>query len=416
MSNEWTQAKLGEVVDFLAGFAFKSEHYTEQPVGPRLCLGANVAPGAPDWSKLRYWPRSMCAGVDRYLLAEGDVVLAMDRPWIPDGLKVFRFYRAHAPALLVQRVARMRGTQLVDAGYLYALLRHPGFTEYILGVQTGTTVPHISAAQILNYGVRLPPLDEQRRIAAILGALDDKIELNRRMSQTLDEMAQTMFKSWFIDFDGHDDLVEGEFGWVPRVWAVGTLADLADLNPESWSTKTRPPSIRYVDLSNTKWGAIEAVTNYLASDAPSRAQRVLRAGDSIVGTVRPGNGSYAFVGSDGFTGSTGFAVLRPKRPASASFVYLAATRRENIERLAHLADGGAYPAVRPELVAATPSVLPSSTDMVRFAEVADPLLRRIAANRAESRTLTTVRDTLLPKLISGELRVPDAEAAVSEAM
>lgn len=263
--------------------------------------------------------------------------------------------------------------------------------------------------------VPLPPLDEQRRIAAVLGALDDKIELNRKMNRTLEEMAQAIFKSWFIDFDGHDDLVDSEIGPVPRGWEVGTLGDLADLNPESWNKLTRPASISYVDLSNTKWGAIEAVTEFQAGDAPSRAQRVLRPRDTIVGTVRPGNGSYALVARSGLTGSTGFAVLRPKDPESAPMIYLAATRRENIDRLAHLADGGAYPAVRPEIVAATPTVVPPAAALAGFAANVDPLLQRVATNRAESRTLADLRDTLLPKLISGELRVPEAEALVEAA-
>jgi type I restriction enzyme S subunit len=97
-------------------------------------------------------------------------------------------------------------------------------------------------------------------------------------------------------------------------------------------------------------------------------------------------------------------------------VYLAATRSENIDRLAHLADGGAYPAVRPEIVAATPVVVAPDDVLTRFAALADPLLDRFAANLVESDTLATLRDTLLPKLISGELRVPEAEAAVSEAL
>src|SRR5574338_242899 len=108
--------------------------------------------------------------------------------------------------------------------------------------------------------------------------------------------------------------------------------------------------IRYVDLANTKWGRIEAVTVHEAHEAPSRAQRVLRPGDTIVGTVRPGNGSYAFIATDGLTGSTGFAVLRPRTSQYESFVYLASTAADNIDVLQHLADGGAYPAVRPDIV------------------------------------------------------------------
>ena len=116
------------------------------------------------------------------------------------------------------------------------------------------------------------------------------------------------------------------------------------------------------------------VTSYKQPDAPSRAQRVLRPRDTLVGTVRPGNGSYAFILEDGLTGSTGFAVLRPLRIEYAEFVYLAATAVDNIDALSHLSDGGAYPAVRPEVVAATQLVKPGDNVIERFSRITGPLL------------------------------------------
>lgn len=193
---------------------------------------------------------------------------------------------------------------------------------------------------------------------------------------------------------------------------MGALAEFASLNPESWSRETRRGTIDYVDLSNTKWGRIEAVTRYAEETAPSRAQRVLRPGDTIIGTVRPGNGSYALVSEDGLTGSTGFAVLRPVKAEYAEFVYVSATAAENIEALSRLADGGAYPAVRPEVVSATEVIKPGDDIIQAFSRVSGTLLAKIADNEHESRTLAAVRDTLLPKLISGELRVKDAEHIV----
>jgi type I restriction enzyme S subunit len=293
---------------------------------------------------------------------------------------------------------------------------------------SGTTHQTIYFPEVKAFHVCLPPLDEQRAIAHVLGTLDDKIELNRRMNETLEAMARALFKSWFVDFDpvcakaeGRDPglpkrladlfparLVDSELGEIPEGWEVGSIADFASLNPETWSKNTRPDLINYVDLSNTKWGGIETITPYTQQDAPSRAQRVLCQRDTIVGTVRPGNGSYAFIAEDGLTGSTGFAVLRPRRIEYAEFVYLAATATENIEALAHLADGGAYPAVRPEVVAATRVVRPDDRVLDHFARAARPLLAKMAQNERESRTLAALRDTLLPKLVSGELRVKDA--------
>lgn len=114
------------------------------------------------------------------------------------------------------------------------------------------------------------------------------------------------------------------------------------------------------------------------------------------------------------TGSTGFAVMRPNNPRDRGFVWCAATSPENIERLAHLADGGAYPAVRPDAVAATETVIPDATVLAAFETIISPHLDMIEANKRESRTLARTRDLLLPRLMSGELRVSEAERLASE--
>lgn len=135
-----------------------------------------------------------------------------------------------------------------------------------------------------------------------------------------------------------------------------------------------------------------------------------------MGTVRPGNGSYPFVSERGLTGSTGFAVLQPNTSQYAGFVYLAATAAENLDALALLADGGAYPAVRSEVVAATPVVRSDTHVLRRFSAASGPLLAKMAHNERESRTLAALRVALLPKLVSGELRIQHAEKFMENAL
>jgi type I restriction enzyme S subunit len=208
-----------------------------------------------------------------------------------------------------------------------------------------------------------------------------------------------------------DSFEESELGEIPRGWRTATLADVCVLNPESWSRQTRPSVIKYVDLSNTKWGRIEAVAHYPCNEAPSRAQRVLMIGDTIVGTVRPGNGSYALVSVQGLTGSTGFAVLRPLGLTYAEFVYLAATSRDNIDVLSHLADGGAYPAVSPDDILATPVARAPDDLLERFSGVVRGLLAQVSRGDSENHMLVAIRDALLPRLLSGDLPNTDSEPA-----
>jgi type I restriction enzyme S subunit len=324
---------------------------------------------------------------------------------------------------------------LADPLFVYYFFRSPSGRQELLRHASTVGTPGIGQplTSLRSIRIRLPPLSEQRAIAATLGALDDKIELNRRINETLEAIARTIFRAWFVDFDPvrakaegrepwgmdaataalfPDSFVESELGPVPAGWEMRTLSAFASLNPESWSKNTRPDTIEYVDLSNTKWGRIEATVMYARDDAPSRAQRVLRSGDTIVGTVRPGNGSYAFIAQGGLTGSTGFAVLRPNLPEHREFVYIAATTTDNIAALAHLADGAAYPAVRPDVVAEMPIVAPTDPVVTRFSETANPLLIKVALNERESRILTKLRDTLLPGLVSGGVRVPLASGGL----
>ena len=296
---------------------------------------------------------------------------------------------------------------------------------------TGSTFPNVSARQLAS--IPYPNLSgvEQGAIAHVLGTLDDKIELNRRMNETLEEMARALFKSWFVDFDPvrakmdgrwrqgeslpglpadlydlfPNRLVPSELGEIPEGWEVKALGEVAHLNPESWPNKNSPTDVEYVDLANTKWGVIESTQHFLWEDAPSRAKRILRPGDTILGTVRPGNGSYALIGTHGLTGSTGFAVLRPSHRRFRELVYSAVTAPDNIERLAHRADGAAYPAVRPEVVAETKTAMPveQTSALLLFSSMVGTILDRMEHSRTETDSLAAQRDTLLPKLLLGEV-------------
>jgi type I restriction enzyme S subunit len=331
-------------------------------------------------------------------------------------------YPACFPDSVVGFIANPNKANVEYIEYLFRLLRQRLQHE---NVGTGSVQDNINLQTLERLQFRLPPLPEQRAIAATLGALDDKIELNRRMNETLEAMARALFRDWFVDFGPTRAKVAGTAPYLspdlwslfpdrlddegkPEGWEVGTLNDLAVLNPESWTARNAPAQVRYVDLANTKWGSIDSVEQYAWADAPSRARRILRAGDTIVGTVRPGNGSFCYVGEDGLTGSTGFAVLRPKNPRDHAFVWCAATSPENIDTLAHLADGGAYPAVRPDAVAATETVIPSSDVLEAFRNAVSANLDLMEANKIESRTLAQTRDLLLPRLMSGELRLAEA--------
>ena len=369
-----------------------------------------------------YYPKWMTRGVPH----PGDVVMTTEAPMG----EVIQLDEETAGFALGQRIVCMRGKgKKLDNTFLRYRLVSPIQQQVLASYATGTTVLGISQKALRSMPISFPSHTEQKSIGQILAALDDMIELNRRMNEALESMAREIFKDWFVNFgptlakaeDRAPYLAPGLWDLFPDTlddtnkpegWSLSPLTTLAEVNPESWSARNTPEEIEYVDLANTKWGTIETTQRFRWPDAPSRARRILRPGDTIVGTVRPGNGSFAFIGGSGLTGSTGFAVLRPQRVEYREVVYLSATAPKNLERLANLADGAAYPAVRPDIVGATNIVLCEDRVLTKFSELLYPAFRRIEANKRESQTLAETRDFLLPKLMSGEIRLKEAEKAV----
>lgn len=198
----WVETSLGAEIDLLAGFAFKSPRYTDSEESVRLLRGDNIVQGALRWDDAKRWPASDVAEYERYQLRAGDVVLAMDRPWVSAGLKRARISEDDLPSLLVQRTARLRGNGRLDNRFLVYLISSAAFAHHILGVQTGLGVPHISGQQIKDFRFQRPPLDEQLEIADQLDALADatlRLEsIYQRKLAALDELKKSLLRQAFM--------------------------------------------------------------------------------------------------------------------------------------------------------------------------------------------------------------------------
>jgi len=354
--------------------------------------------------------------------------------------------------------------QLVDARFLYTSVFNQGFTEYLITREKGAAYPAVLPEDIASAEIRLPPLPEQRAIAHILGTLDDKIELNRRMNETLEGMARALFKSWFVDFDPVIDNAQAagnpipeefrdraaqraeaaqsaasqgrpfglpeplaaqfpnafhdsDLGRIPQGWRLGKIEDIAHINGWTLGSRDNIDVIDYIEISEVMRGDVGKITRYTRGEEPSRARRRLKHGDTALSTVRPDRGAYflAVYPPESLIASTGFAVLTPK-DGNWAFLHATTTQSEFGDELGRLADGGAYPAIRPDVVGNRDIVLPNdSRQIAAFDDLTQQLYLRRHQNRTESRTVAALRDTLLPKLLSGELRVNEAEKFVEAA-
>jgi type I restriction enzyme S subunit len=200
-ADDWDETSLGAEAELLVGFAFKSAGYTVSDDGVRLLRGDNIVPGSIRWEDEKRWPQSDVAQYSRYKLLAGDIVLAMDRPWIKAGLKHAMLSNSDLPSLLVQRTACLRKGPGLENRFLLYLVRSTGFARHLLGVQTGIGVPHISGKQIQDFRFKKPPLDEQRVIVDTLERLDaetKRLELTyQRKLTALSELKQAILKKAF---------------------------------------------------------------------------------------------------------------------------------------------------------------------------------------------------------------------------
>lgn len=195
------ETTLGSEVDLLAGYAFPSTGYSVAADGIRLLRGDNIMQGYLRWDNAKHWPADGAEDYARFALREGDVVLAMDRPWVKAGLKRAQIGTSDLPCLQLQRTARLRPKRSMSAEFLFHLTGSRSFSQHLLSVQTGLGVPHISGKQIESYRFTLPSPSEQ---AAITGKLNDLQQRSERLEEVyrqkltaLDELKQSLLHQAF---------------------------------------------------------------------------------------------------------------------------------------------------------------------------------------------------------------------------
>lgn len=467
MSFDWPTTKLQNVVKLHTGFPFKSNEYSTDGAGYPLLRGDNIVQGFFRWEDVKRWPISnLTSKHNNYFLEEGDIVLAMDRPWIEAGLKFAQVSQGDLPCLLVQRVSCIRASTQVDQNFLRYLIASYSFVEYIKQVQTGTAVPHISGKQILDFEFKLPPYSIQKNIGSTLRNLDDKILHNKKINQTIEQMAQALFKSWFVDFEpvkakmavleaggsqeeatlaamtaisGKDAdalavferehpeqyaelkataelfpsaMQEGELGATPTGWKLGCIGDI------SHRIRTKVGSTSAVVLSAIASGDLVPSDEHFTKQVYSK---------SIEKYILVEQWSFAYNPSRINIGSIGLNVRNVNGAVSPVYVVFKTEQEykwyvEILTKTTYfknnvniLASGSVRQSLSYDDLSSIPLCIPDVSIVNVFNEKYEVYLTFIEQYRNQNNTLISIRDTLLPKLLSGEITLPEAEQAVSEA-
>jgi type I restriction enzyme S subunit len=434
---DWEETTLGAEVDLLTGFPFQSEGYTDSEESVRLVRGDNIVQGAMRWEGVKKWPSSDIADYEIFNLREGDVVLAMDRPWIEAGLKYAAISKHDLPCLLVQRTARLRGGPKLYTGYLRYLIGSQEFTQHIHAITTGTAVPHISARQIKEFVFARPPLVVQRSIAAVLGALDDKIELNRRLNATLEAMARALFQSWFIDFDPARAKLDGRpsvglepataalfatafqdsaLGQIPVGWTAGTIEDATSLiidyrgrTPKKMGSDWSTTGIPAVSAKNVKGGRLVRpdTFNFVSEELYEQWMKdKLALGDILMTSEAPlGELYYLALDARLCLSQRVFAIRANPAVCEPAFLYWWLASATCQTDIINRGTGTTVEGIRQSELRKVSVLLPPLAIQKAAARLLAPWMEQIHRNEEQSRTLAALRDNLMPKLLSGELSV-----------
>lgn len=388
--SEWIETTLGEVADIDSGFAFKSKEYSEEGT-LRVVRGKNVTVGAMRWGvDAKFWNYS-ANGLKRYFLAENDIVIGMDGSKIGENRSKIK--ASDLPAILAQRVGRVRAKGDNSQEFLWQAINSDKFVQYIKSIHTGTSIPHISQKQIGNFEVLLPSPPEQKAIAEVLSSLDDKIDLLHRQNQTLEEMAETLFRKWF-----------GE-GPNTTGYEFGELV-------ESVSIKHKFDTDQVVFL-NTSDVYDGQVLHHEYSDVlglPGQAKKSIQKDDILFTEIRPANRRFAYINFDAkdYVVSTKLMVLRSRQVLDTSIFYLFLKQQQTLDYLQMLAEGrsGTFPQITFGHLKTVEIYVPKNQErLAQITMILKDIVKKTFQNHSSIKLLAEMRDTLLPKLMNGEVKV-----------
>jgi type I restriction enzyme S subunit len=427
METEFEKCPLGEVAAVRSGYAFKSSAWVK--TGVPVIKIANVKDGRLILDGCPFVTPEVAAEADEFRLQVGDLLIAMTG-YIGEVALV----RDDRHMMLNQRVGRfsVQRPDRLDIKYLYYCLRHPEVRREIENLGYGSAQPNVSPTLIHGVEIPLSPLSDQRAIAHILGTLDDKIELNRQMNETLEGIARAIFKSWFVDFDpvhaeseGRDpglprhlaDLFpesfeESELGELPKGWRTGQLSDVAENPRRGVQPDEIVPSTPYIALEHMPRRSI-ALSEWGHAVALESNKFEFKRGEILFGKLRPYFHKVGVAPLDGVC-STDILVVASKQPEWFGFVLGHLSSAEFVEHTNAGSTGTKMPRTNWQDMARYELALPPPALAAAFNARIQMPIDRIIKNIHESRTLAALRDALLPRLISGELRVKDAERIIGQ--
>jgi type I restriction enzyme S subunit len=429
MSSEWEYAPLAEVCSRIT-YGFTNPMPTIDGEGAYMVTAKDIKNGRIQYQTARKtsWDAYRDKLTDKSRPSKGDLLLTKDG-------SIGRLALCDRDDICInQSVALLQSNGKGDFRYIKYLLEAPEYQRKMESDSDGSTIKHIYITRVDKMMIPLPPRKEQEGIVSILGTLDDKIELNRKTNETLEAMAKALFKSWFVDFDPVKAKVEGrptglpaeisdlfpdsfedsELGEIPIGWRVAPVGDFVECVGGSTPSTNEP---EYWDGGEYFWATpkdLSSLSDPFLLDTAKKitADGVQRISSGIlpVGTVLLSSRApvgYVAAACVPVSINQGFIAIKSNDLMSSA--YLLNWCLSNVQQFKDRASGTTFAEISKAAFRPIPLLVPSEQVARSFSDKAQALYERVVSNMRQSMLLATTRDALLPKLISGEIRIPDPE-------
>ena len=432
MSSEWKATTLGQICEAQGGAIqtgpFGSQLHTSdyKESGIPVVMPTNIGDGGIVEDGIARIDQADVDRLSQHKLRFGDIVFSRRGDVTKNALIGSREIGWFCGTGCLK--VRLGNESVANAKFISHCLRQPEIKDWLTRHAVGATMPNLNTGILSAVPIQLPPLRTQLEIASMLGALDDRIALLRETNATLEAIAQAMFKSWFVDFDPvhanakgrapegmsvataalfPDSFEESELGLVPRGWKVGTLGDIAKTVKKQLQPSALHSELHYVGLEHiprkslclSDWGDAEGLGSAKAAFAKD---------DILFGKLRPYFHKVVIAPFDGVC-STDILVCQSTKPAYYGVAAMYLFSKTLIDYAERLSNGAKMPRVNWKDLAAYPICVPPEALAANYSEIIKPLISRMMANVHQAQTLANLRDTMLPRLISGQLRIPDIE-------
>ena len=404
----WEKTTFGEHIDLLNGFAFKSALYSDDENDIKLLRGDNIEPNKLRWRDVKRWSKTEYESLEKYHLKVDDFIIAMDRTWITAGLKVAEVKQEDLPCLLVQRVSRIRSLPTLCQDLIKHHFSSYQFEQYVKSVQTETAVPHISATQIREFSLLLPPLQEQQKIAKILSTWDKAISTTERLIKNSTQQKKALMQQLLT---GKKRLLDDEGKRFAGEWESKLFKNILKLDRGS---SPRPiiqymtdseDGVNWIKIGDTKGEGlyINSTKEKITKEGAEKSRKVSKG--EVVLSNSMSYGKPYILNIDGYIHDGWFVIRKFEKNIDVNFLIQILSSELIQKQYKRLAAGGVVSNISSELVYAVKVDLPSIPEQQKIATVLTNADKEIELLEQQLADLQQEKKALMQVLLTGKKRV-----------